>query len=97
MNRLRRIAIILTTISALTLLVLGNTALAKPTGGRPCIVVFHVPFADKYYELPMWMWGRPLLVFAVSALAALGCWIALLVRSISRQERTAHIERLKTR
>jgi hypothetical protein len=88
MNRLRRIAIILTTVSALTVSFLGNTALAKPKGGRPCVLVFEVPFTDKFVELPTGMWGLvPLSVSALSTLAAVTIWIVLLFRWLRKARR----------
>lgn len=81
MKRLRRIAITLTTVSALTLFILGNTALAKPVGGGPCVLVFEPPFTDKIFDLPLWMWGVvPFSVLFLSTLAAIGCWIAMFVK-----------------
>ncbi len=53
MKHLRRIAITATCLSALLFFFISNTALAKPTGGLPCIVVFYVPFTDKDVQLPM--------------------------------------------
>jgi hypothetical protein len=89
MKSLRRIAILSTAISGLALFFLGNTALAKPTGGRPCVLVFELPFTEKLFELPLWMWGLvPSSVLALSSLAAIGSWIALLVGWISRQVST---------
>ncbi len=81
MKRLRRIAIIATSLSAFSIFVMSNTVLAKPPFGRPCIVVFYLPFTDKDFQLPMWMWGGgPFLVFAISTLTAIACWIALFLK-----------------
>jgi len=81
MKRLRRIAIIATCLSAFSIFVISNTVLAKPAVGRPCIVVFYLPFTDKDFQLPMWMWGGgPFLVFAISTLTAIACWIALFLK-----------------
>jgi hypothetical protein len=81
MRRLRRIAIIATCLSAFSIFVISNTFLAKPPFGRPCIVVFYLPFTNKDFQLPMWMWGAgPLLVLAISTLTAIGCWMTLFLK-----------------
>jgi len=78
MKRLRRIAITVTCLCAMSIFVISNTVLAKPPFGRSCIVVFYLPFTDKDFQLPIWMWGGgPFLVFAVSTPPAIACWIAL--------------------
>ncbi len=89
MKHLRRIAITATCLSALLFFFISNTALAKPTGGLPCIVVFYVPFTDKDVQLPMWMWGYPLLVFLISTLTAIGCWIAFALKWRARRAQSA--------
>jgi len=86
MRRIRRIAIISTTTSALALLFISNTALAlfpvAPNGIRPpCVPVFEVPFTDYSFQLPLWMWGLvPFSVLVLSTLAAITCWIVLLFK-----------------
>jgi hypothetical protein len=82
MKSVRRIAITATCLAAVSFFVAYNTWLAKPTYGRPCFPVFIVPFTEheKSFELPLWMWGYPLMISMVSMLAAIGCWIALFVR-----------------
>ena len=81
MKRLRRIAIATTCLSAFSSFVAFNTWLALPPYGRPCVAVLHVPFSEKYFEVSRWMYGAwPLLVFAISTLTAVGCWIALFVK-----------------
>ncbi len=78
MKRLRPIAITVTCPCAMSIFVISNTVLAKPPFGRQCIVVFYLPFTDKDFQLPIWMWGGgPFLVFAVSTPPAIACWIAL--------------------
>src|SRR5579863_6775908 len=81
MKRLRRIAIISTTVSALTLFLVANTGLALPPidarGTRPpCYPLFELPFTDYFFRLPLWMWGFSLWTFLISTLAAIGCWVA---------------------
>jgi hypothetical protein len=86
MKRLRRIAIIATTISALALFFISNTGLAlppmNPNGTRPpCVLLFEVPFTDYSFQLPLWMWGAvPFSAVALSTLAAVITWIMLLFR-----------------
>lgn len=85
MKRIRRIAIISTTISALALFIILNTALALPAVGpngvrRPCVPVFDVPFTDFSFELPSWMWPIQFLVFALSTLAAITCWVVVVFK-----------------
>lgn len=85
MKRIRRIAIISTTISALALLFASNTALAllpmDSNGLRPpCVPVFEVPFTDYSFELPLWMWPIQFYVFALFTLAAITCWIVFLFK-----------------
>ncbi len=90
--KLRRIAIAATCLSVFSFFVLSNTVLARPTGGRPCIVVFYIPFTDKDFQLPTWMWGaRPFLVLVISTLTAIGCWIAL----FWKRETHAHLRRME--
>ena len=72
MKLIRRIAIAATCLSAFSIFVLSNTALAKPPNGQPCIVLFYVPFTYKSIQLPLWMWGGiPFLVFAIFTLTGL--------------------------
>jgi hypothetical protein len=86
MKRLRWIAIISTTICALELFFLSNTALALlpvgPNGIRPpCVLVFEFPFTDYSFQLPLWMWGLvPFSALVLSALAAITSWVMLLFR-----------------
>ena len=85
MKRLRRIAIVSTILSALTLFFVVNTGLALPpvdaNGTRPpCYPVFELPFTNYSFQLPLWMWAYPLYVFLISTLTAIGCWVGVLVR-----------------
>lgn len=85
MKRTRRIAIISTTISALALLFVSNTALAllpmDSNGLRPpCVPVFELPFTDYSFELPLWMWPIQFYVFAFFTLATITCWIVFLFK-----------------
>jgi hypothetical protein len=81
MKRLRQTAIISTTVSVLALFLLANTVLAKPPWGRPCVVLFEVPFTERSFELPLWMWGLvPFSVLGLSTLAALTSWVVLLFK-----------------
>lgn len=93
MKRLRRIAITATCASAFLLFFICNTVLAKPTGGRPCVVEFEVPFTEKSLELPLWTWGYPLIVLAIFTVAAIGYWTALFVKWWrSRRAQTASVK-----
>jgi len=75
-----RLAIIATCVSALLLFVLSNTALALTTG-HYCVVLFELPFTDKTYRLPTWMWGLyPILALAIATVSAFGLWTILGVR-----------------
>jgi hypothetical protein len=75
MKILFRFAIIATFASALLWFFLSNTALAL-TSGNYCIVLFEVPFTEKAYRLPYWMWGKyPLVVSSILSVAAIGFWI----------------------
>lgn len=79
MRRLRQIAVVSTSISILLLLFFANTVLAKPLSGRPCVVLFEVPFSDKSFDLPSWTWGfLPFSMLPLSSLAALISWAILL-------------------
>ena len=86
MKRLRKIAITATCLSAFSLFVAFNTGLALPPYGRygrpPCFAVFIVPFTngDLQFQVPKWMYGgAPLLIFLISALTAIGYWLAFLM------------------
>jgi len=75
-----RICVIATCISGLLLFILGNTGLALTTGNY-CIVLFEVPFTNKSFQLPDWMWGLyPFLVAGISTLTAAVLWVSLLFR-----------------
>jgi hypothetical protein len=75
-----RLAIIATCVSALLLFVVSNTALALTTG-HYCVVLFELPFTDKTYQLPSWMWGLyPILALAIASVSAFGLWITLGVK-----------------
>ncbi len=77
-------------LSAFSIFIISNTVLAKPPFGRPCIVVFYLPVSDKF-QLPTWMWGGgPFLVFAISTLTAIGCWIALFLNWRSKTRVKGH-------
>jgi len=86
MKRLRWFAITSTTISALALFFISNTALAirplEPDGIRPAgVLLFELPFTDYSFQLPFWMWGLvPLSALVLSALAAVTSWAMLLFR-----------------
>jgi hypothetical protein len=41
--------------SRFSIFVTSNTVLAKPPFGRPCIVLFYLPFTDKDFQLRMWI------------------------------------------
>ena len=83
-----RVAIATTCLSALLLFILSNTALALTTG-HYCVVFFEVPFTDKSYRLPGWMWGvYPMLVWAISSVTAIGLWITLGIKHV-RSRRAA--------
>ena len=74
-----RISILATCVSAVSTFVLWNTALVL-TGGNYCIVLFTVPYTDKSFALPRWVWGPiPISVCAISTLTAVVLWIKLLV------------------
>ena len=82
-----RLAIIATCVSALLLFVLSNTALALTTS-HYCILLFEVPFTDRSYRLPNWMWGLyPISALAISTLCAAGLWIALGIKRLRRSRR----------
>jgi hypothetical protein len=86
MKRLRQTAIISTTISALALFFLSNTALAlQPVDSNgirpPCVAVFEVPFTHYSFQLPIWMWMFvPFWTLVLSTLAAVTSWVVLLFR-----------------
>ena len=81
MRCLFRSCVVATCVSVLSLFVLSNTALALTTRG--CVVLFTVPFTDRTFRFPNWMWGpMPLSVWAVSTLAAVVLWTVLFVRRI---------------
>jgi hypothetical protein len=83
-----RLAIAATCVSALMLFIYSNTVLALTTG-HYCVVLFELPFTDKSYQLPNWMWGLyPILVWAISSVGALGLWMALGIKRL-RTNRTA--------
>jgi hypothetical protein len=83
-----RIGIVATCVSLVTLFVWWNTALVL-TADNYCAVLFTVPYAHKSFVLPGWMWGPvPLLVWAISTLAAVVLWMTLLVRRL-RLRRTS--------
>ena len=77
---MRRAAIVTTCLSVLLLFMGLNTGLALTLSHR-CVVAFSVPFANKLFLLPDWMWGgRVLLLGAVSTLAALALWTGFFVK-----------------
>jgi hypothetical protein len=85
MKRLRWIAIVSTTITALLLFVGANTGLAlppvAPNGVRPpCFPVFELPLTDYSFELPLWMWAVFPFVFVLSVLVAATSWVMVLFR-----------------
>jgi hypothetical protein len=85
MKRIRWVAIFSTTISALGLFFVLNSGLALqargPNGESPlCVPVFDLPFTNHSFPLPLWMWPFQLDVFAVSTLAAITCWIVVLLK-----------------
>ena len=80
MRGLYRICVIATCIPGLLLFILGNTVLALTTGNY-CVVLFEVPFTDKSFQLPDWMWGLyPFLVAGISTLIAAVLWVSLFFR-----------------
>jgi hypothetical protein len=85
-----RVAIATTCPSALLLFILSNTALALTTG-HYCVALFEVPFTDRSYRLPGWMWGiYPMLVWAISSVTAIGLWITLGIKRV-RSRRAAKL------
>jgi hypothetical protein len=79
-RNLYRISVATTSVSALSLFILWNTALVLTTQNY-CVVLFEVPFTDRSFQLPGWMWGRyPFGVSAISTLAAVALWIAVFVK-----------------
>jgi hypothetical protein len=77
-----RLAILATCLSGLLLFILSNTALALTTG-HYCVVLFEVPFTEKSYRLPNWMWGiYPILVLAISFVTAIGLWTVLGIKRL---------------
>jgi hypothetical protein len=99
MKRLRWLAIISTTICALMLLLLSNTALAllplDPNGSRPaCVLLFEPPFTNYSFQLPGWMWGIvPFSVLALTSLASITSWLMLLIRwrAMTRYSRESNL------
>jgi len=66
--------------SVLCLIFFANTALALTTRGY-CVVLFTLPFTNKTFEFPNWMWGPiPTSVVGASILASVILWTTLLVR-----------------
>ena len=51
-----RLAIAATCVSALMLFIYSNTVLALTTD-HYCVVLFELPFTDRSFQLPNWMWG----------------------------------------
>jgi hypothetical protein len=82
MGNLFRTCVLATSLSVLSLGVLSNAALALTTRGY-CVVLFTVPFTDKTFEVPNWMWGPiPIAVCGLSTLVSVVLWTVLLVRRI---------------
>jgi hypothetical protein len=51
------------------------------TTGHYCVVLFELPFTDKTYQLPSWMWGLyPILALLFASVSASGLWIILGLR-----------------
>ena len=86
MKRLRRIAITVSCLAAVSFFIACNTWLASPPHVQPFVPVFIVPFTHhkKSLELPPWMWVYPLFMSIIFTFAAIGCWIALFVRRRSK-------------
>ena len=83
MKYLTRFCVATTCVSAVSLLVLWNTALALQATTHRCIVLFEVPFTDKSFPVPDWMWGPiPLSFWAISTLTAVTFWITLLIKRV---------------
>jgi hypothetical protein len=81
-QRLFRTCVLASCVSVVSLVVLSNTPLALTTRGY-CVVLFTVPFTGRTFQFPNWMWGPiPMSVCAVSTLAAVFLWTALLVRRV---------------
>jgi len=69
-----------TCVSLVSVFVLSNTVLALTTR-HYCIALFSVPFTDRTFALPYWMWGwMPLSVCGTSTLTAIGLWATFLVK-----------------
>ena len=68
-------------VSAVSLFVLSNTALALTRPDNRA-ALFSIPFIEKTYVLPLWMWGRvPTSVWAISTLVAVILGMTVLVRT----------------
>jgi hypothetical protein len=82
MHNLLRTCVLATAFSVLCLIFVANTALALTTRGY-CVVLFTLPFTNKAFEFPNWMWGPlPMSVCGASIVASAILWTALLVRRI---------------
>jgi hypothetical protein len=99
MKPLRRIAVVATCSSGFVAFLISNTFLVWPphripcvqvSDAPPCVTVFHLPFSDMYLDVPGWMDGViPPLLFLISGLVGIACWVALFVRWCGSR-RTVH-------
>lgn len=70
MKHLRWIGITANCFSAFSFFVLSNTVLVLPPNRSQCVTVFEVPFTEKSFELPLWMWRGPLWLLVISTFTA---------------------------
>jgi hypothetical protein len=87
-----RITVIATCLSSLLWLVVGNTALALKArigeAGMRDVVLLEIPFANKTYRLPDWMWGLyPWSVVLMLTLASGVLWTVFLVNRRRMRQR----------
>jgi hypothetical protein len=79
-------SILATSVSALSAVVLWNTALVL-TGNNICVVLLTLPYTNKTFIMPRWFWGPiPVSVFVISTLCAAVLWTKLIVSRV----RTLH-------
>ena len=89
MRYLFRSCVAASCMSVVSVFVLSNTVLALTTR-HYCIVLFSIPFTDRTFALPYWMWGWiPLSVCAASTLPAVILWATFLVKRTLMQRRYA--------
>lgn len=90
MRHLFRTCLIANCLSVVSTAFLLTTGLALTTRGY-CVPILMVPFTDKTFVLPMWMWGRgPFCVWAISTLTAVVFWIML----VAKRKRIRQVQEL---